>query len=361
MAGDEDDDLVWQLETALAIRGLPVLVHEQTAAHHCPIQIERRTVTDSTDTPLPLLTTFLSSSILRPEDPETGRPLETLRHALKLRLLSVRTRDGGFFFRDHLEQTEDWQDILVVDIVPAAVAGELPGRLGDLEQHDPARHPHLGAASRGSAAKTSPPTCPTSGAAPFRCPDGPAAARRARGGPGHGHPARARQLSGRLGLSRRNAVKVGKSASYRPANTGSSDAYVAAADGFGRTVFLEPYKIIREVDGRDQAQRLHAEQRGSEAGALVPLGELDLHPENVREHLPPQRASDEAAGRPDLARPRDQLLASTCSTSASCMQTPFERGPDQVLPAVRPGQADVRASGQRVPVRRSLAEQVRAA
>ncbi len=85
VVGREGDDLNWQLETALAIRGLPVLVHEQSAAHHCPIQIERQTVTDSTDTPLPLLTTFLSSSILRPEDPETGRPLETLRHALRLR------------------------------------------------------------------------------------------------------------------------------------------------------------------------------------------------------------------------------------------------------------------------------------
>lgn len=126
VVGDQDDDLVWQLETSLAIRGLPVLVHEQTAGHHCPIQIERRTVEDSTDTPLPLLTTFLSTSILRPEDPETGRPLEMLRHALKIRLLSQRLRDGLFSFRDHLEQTEDWQDILVVDIVPAAVASQLP-------------------------------------------------------------------------------------------------------------------------------------------------------------------------------------------------------------------------------------------
>lgn len=106
----------------MAIRGLPVLVHEQSNSHHCPIQIERRVVEDSTDTPLPLLTTFLSSSILRPEDPETGQPLETLR----LRLLSLRKRDGLFSFRDRLEQTEDWQDILVVDIVPAAVAGALP-------------------------------------------------------------------------------------------------------------------------------------------------------------------------------------------------------------------------------------------
>ena len=137
--------------------------------HHCPIQIERRTVTDSTDTPLPLLTTFLSSSILRPEDPETGQPLETLRHALKLRLLSVRTRDGRFFFRDHLEQTEDWQDVLVVDIVPAAVVRRAAGRLGDLEQRDPARDPELGAAGRRTSSLTTLPTSRTCGVARFRC------------------------------------------------------------------------------------------------------------------------------------------------------------------------------------------------
>ena len=116
--GDEQDDTVWQLETALAIRGLPVLVHEQTTAHHCPVQIERRRVKDTPDTPIPLLTTFLSSSASRPLDPETKRPTQTLRHALKLRLLSVPLPKGRLDLRDHLEQTEDWQDVLVVDIAP---------------------------------------------------------------------------------------------------------------------------------------------------------------------------------------------------------------------------------------------------
>ena len=37
---DPDDDIVWQLETQLSIRGLPVVMHEQTAAHQCPIQLE---------------------------------------------------------------------------------------------------------------------------------------------------------------------------------------------------------------------------------------------------------------------------------------------------------------------------------
>ncbi len=110
VSGGEDDDTIWQLETSLAIRGLPVLVHEQNTAHHCPIQIERRRREDTSDTPVPLLTTFLCSRASRPPGQQT------LRHALKLRLISLRERHGLLSFIDHLEQSEDWQDILVVDI-----------------------------------------------------------------------------------------------------------------------------------------------------------------------------------------------------------------------------------------------------
>lgn len=108
---DAGDDIVWQLETALSIRGLPVLVHEQSTAHHCPIQLGAHRGRDSVDTPVPLLTTFLSSEASRP----AGRPL---RHALTLRLISVREHDGVFSFLDHLEQTEDWHDVLIVDVEP---------------------------------------------------------------------------------------------------------------------------------------------------------------------------------------------------------------------------------------------------
>ncbi|MBA2417139.1 MAG: hypothetical protein H0V64_14890 [Geodermatophilaceae bacterium] len=124
-AGSEADDIVWQLETALAIRGLPVLVHEQSSEHYCPIQIERRPRDDTADTPVPLLVTFLSTTAGRPLDIDTGQPVHTLRQALKLRLLSLRQHEGLFSFLDHLEQTEDWQDILVVDIGPAE-SGQLP-------------------------------------------------------------------------------------------------------------------------------------------------------------------------------------------------------------------------------------------
>jgi len=116
--GTKDDELVWQLETQMSIRGLPILMHEQTTAHHCPVQIEWRPAEDTADRPVPLVTTFLSSAAPRPVEPGTATPVPTLRHALRLRLISIRERGGVFSFDDHLEQTADWEDTLVVDIEP---------------------------------------------------------------------------------------------------------------------------------------------------------------------------------------------------------------------------------------------------
>ncbi|WP_220272963.1 hypothetical protein [Arthrobacter sp. RT-1] len=114
----------FQLDVGLAIRGLPVLVHEQSAAHFCPVQVEHWKEGDPIDSPVPLLTTFLSSKAPRPR--VGGREVPRLRHALKLRLMSIREKEGHFFFDDHLEQTEDWQDTLLVDIEPPSAGRPLP-------------------------------------------------------------------------------------------------------------------------------------------------------------------------------------------------------------------------------------------
>ncbi len=101
-------DLVWQGEVSLSVRGLPMLLHEQTAAHYCPIQFSPRGEDDA-DRPEPLVTMFLSSSA-RPEG------AATMRYALHLRILSLRQEGGVFHFFDHLEQSSDFDDILVVDV-----------------------------------------------------------------------------------------------------------------------------------------------------------------------------------------------------------------------------------------------------
>lgn len=113
LKGEPDDEFTWQLDVQLAIRGLPILIHEQTAAHHCPIQLEWPRKGDRSDRPQPLLTTFLSSSAPTPDD--TGR----LRYALHLRLMSSEEHeDGSFQSRGHLEQMADFDDTLIVDVHP---------------------------------------------------------------------------------------------------------------------------------------------------------------------------------------------------------------------------------------------------
>ena len=61
---------------------------------------------------------FLSGAAPRPVEPGTETLVPRLRHALGLRLISIREQDGVFGFLDHLEQAADWEDILVVDIEP---------------------------------------------------------------------------------------------------------------------------------------------------------------------------------------------------------------------------------------------------
>lgn len=113
LPGRPDDEVSWQAEVELAVRGLPVLMHQQVAAHHCPIVLERPA--DAADRAQPLVTTFLIADPgARPEDRQQAR------YTLHLLLLSLRQKGRLFDFRDHLEQTADFDDILVVDIGAAA-------------------------------------------------------------------------------------------------------------------------------------------------------------------------------------------------------------------------------------------------
>jgi pimeloyl-ACP methyl ester carboxylesterase len=105
---DTSEDTVWQADVSLAVRGLPVLMHEQSAAHHCPVVLtdEARKV-DTPDAPIPLVNTFLL-----PVEP--GQPR---RYALDLRVFALREKGGLFSWHTHLEQIADWQDTLLVDVV----------------------------------------------------------------------------------------------------------------------------------------------------------------------------------------------------------------------------------------------------
>ncbi|MFI6013945.1 esterase/lipase family protein [Streptomyces sp. NPDC051243] len=103
----DDDDLVWQAEARLSVRGLPVVMHQRLATHWCPIQLDGHR--DGQEASVSLATTFLNSGLRTTTD-------EPMRFILDLRLISLRERGGILGLGDHLEQTADFSDTLVIDV-----------------------------------------------------------------------------------------------------------------------------------------------------------------------------------------------------------------------------------------------------
>lgn len=133
----DDDDVTWQAEVQLSIRGLPVTLHERLAAHWCPVRLAPEPGQEA-GACVPLATAFMSASgAPRSKEQQDGRNGQgglpvgaVLRHVLHLRILSLRERNGLFRFLDHVEQAADFDDILIIDAqsdaTPADVHAGVP-------------------------------------------------------------------------------------------------------------------------------------------------------------------------------------------------------------------------------------------
>ena len=107
----------WQADVRVSVRGLPIVMHEQTAAHHCPVQLvlKEKEHQDDADAPIPLATVFLlAPEALRRDGDSEQRP--RCRYSLQLGVVRLIEKDGFFWWQDHLEQVADWDDILIVDV-----------------------------------------------------------------------------------------------------------------------------------------------------------------------------------------------------------------------------------------------------
>ncbi len=92
------------VNVSVAIRGLPVLMHEQTVRNLCPIEFAPKG-------PGPI---HLYTSFLVPE--KSGAGENTSRFSVTLALHAVDSREGFLWFDDHLEEVPLWSDTLVVDV-----------------------------------------------------------------------------------------------------------------------------------------------------------------------------------------------------------------------------------------------------
>jgi pimeloyl-ACP methyl ester carboxylesterase len=129
------DKEFWQADVQVTIRGLPVVLHEQSVEKHCPVQLTQEQIRrhlegelarrgllpdlappDTVDTPVPLAVVYL----LAPDRFEADRPGEPrpprCRYTMRLRVFRIRQRGRFLGLGQHLEQVADWEDALIVDI-----------------------------------------------------------------------------------------------------------------------------------------------------------------------------------------------------------------------------------------------------
>ncbi|MDT4941030.1 MAG: hypothetical protein QOJ34_1119 [Pseudonocardiales bacterium] len=102
--GDRPDRF-HQAEVSVAVRGLPVVMHEQTIEHYCPVPLEWKK--EQQGEPIFLFTLFLIPKLAG------DRPA---RYAVSLAVHRFERREGRLWTRDHLEKIPLWTDNLIVDL-----------------------------------------------------------------------------------------------------------------------------------------------------------------------------------------------------------------------------------------------------
>lgn len=98
-------DAFHQAEVSVAVRGLPVVMHEQTIEHYCPVPLEWKK--EQEGEPIFLFSLFLIPRLAG------DRPS---RYAVSLAVHRIERRDGWLWTRDHLEKVPLWTDNLIVDL-----------------------------------------------------------------------------------------------------------------------------------------------------------------------------------------------------------------------------------------------------
>ncbi|MFK0734882.1 MAG: alpha/beta hydrolase [Gloeotrichia echinulata HAB0833] len=98
------DSTFYQMEVRVALRGLPIAIHEQAIAHYCPITLEL-----TRSQPIPLFTAFLIPRY-------SASANNTCRYAIRLAIFSFKRKDQNSLYGDHIDQLPLWSDHLIVDV-----------------------------------------------------------------------------------------------------------------------------------------------------------------------------------------------------------------------------------------------------
>jgi hypothetical protein len=114
---DEDIEITYQFEVQIAIRGLPILMHERSFDHFCPVSLNAEQYAEQMKKGekgkkggLPLFTSFLMQKFA-----QGG----TMRYMVRLAVFCQKFKEGFLMFRDHIERLPLWSDRVVLELAPA--------------------------------------------------------------------------------------------------------------------------------------------------------------------------------------------------------------------------------------------------
>jgi hypothetical protein len=109
-SSDPDTEVTYQFELQVAIKGLPIVMHERRIEQYSPVSVNREEFARQAASGLPLFTNFLM-----PGPRDNG----TVTYMLRVAVFKQHYRRGIFLFRDHIERLPVWSDYLVVEAKPS--------------------------------------------------------------------------------------------------------------------------------------------------------------------------------------------------------------------------------------------------
>jgi len=114
---DKDTEITYQFEVQIAIRGLPILMHERSFDHFCPVSLNAQQYAEQMKKGekgkkggLPLFTSFLMQRFA-----QGG----TMRYMLRVAVFCQKFNEGFLMFSDHIERLPLWSDRVILDLAAA--------------------------------------------------------------------------------------------------------------------------------------------------------------------------------------------------------------------------------------------------
>jgi hypothetical protein len=110
-AAPSGKDITYQIELQVAIQGTPILMHDRSISHLCPVTLNAAQYEEQIKKQgLPLFTNFLMP------EPDAGG---AVIYMLRLGVYQQTYEKGRFLIGEHMERLPVWSDYLVVNTTPS--------------------------------------------------------------------------------------------------------------------------------------------------------------------------------------------------------------------------------------------------